>query len=89
MLSFDLLGFQTRNDVNNFRQTVAELSSARVGDDLVEHPGRRVRLRGLPIGIMPGMFHITGETAVVEEVDSLLRAIAPAVWCWASTGWTI
>ncbi|MEZ4541970.1 MAG: trehalose-phosphatase [Chloroflexota bacterium] len=77
MLNFDLLGFQTQNDVNNFRQTVAELSSARVGDDLVEHRGRRVRLRAFPIGIMPGIFHITEETAVVEEVDSLLRAIAP------------
>ncbi|MBP6786270.1 MAG: trehalose-phosphatase [Candidatus Promineofilum sp.] len=77
MLDFDLLGFQTQNDVNNFRQTVAELSSARVGDDLVEHRGRRVQLGAFPIGIMPDMFHITDETAVVEEVDSLLRAIAP------------
>ena len=77
MLDFDLLGFHTPRDARHFRQTAAELSSARVADDLVEVRGRRVRVRAFPIGIMPESFQAVDAPAVAEEVASLLRAIAP------------
>jgi trehalose 6-phosphate synthase len=78
LLEFDLIGVQTRHDVDNLRQCIGALSPARVGDDLIEHRGRRVRLDAFPIGIMPESFQEAAEPGMAEEIHALLAAIAPS-----------
>ena len=73
MLDFDLLGFHTPGYVENFRQCVGTLSPARVGDDAIEHRGRRVRIGAFPIGIVPGGFQEPPEPESSEELAGLLR----------------
>ncbi len=76
MLAFDLLGLQTRHDVQNFLQVVGALSPATVADDLVEHRGRRIRVRAFPIGIVPESFEAVAEAEEGEETTGLLQAVA-------------
>jgi trehalose 6-phosphate synthase len=78
LLEFDLIGVQTRHDVDNLRQCIGALSPARVGDDVIEHRGRRVRLDAFPIGIMPESFQEAAEPTMAEEIGALLAAIAPS-----------
>jgi trehalose 6-phosphate synthase len=74
MLEFDLLGFQTRDHVENFRQCVGTMSPARVSDDAVEHRSRRTRIGAFPIGIIPENY---SEDAPEDgEVAALLQALA-------------
>jgi trehalose 6-phosphate synthase len=76
MLAFDLLGLQTAADVRNFLQVVGTLSPATVADDLVEHRGRRIRVRAFPIGIVPESFEPVAEPEEGEEATGLLRSVA-------------
>jgi len=78
LLAFDLLGFHTRHDVANFLQTVGALSPAKVGDDLVQHRDRRIRVGAFPIGIMPEGFQETPEGDAAEEALALIRSIGTA-----------
>ena len=78
LLSFDLIGLHTRWFVDNLRHCVAALTPARVGDDVIEHRGRRVRVAAFPIGIAPEGFQEPPEPAMAEEITSLLNAIAPS-----------
>ncbi len=77
MLQFDLIGFHTRWFVENFRHCVGALSPARVGDDVIEHRDRRIRVDAFPIGIVPEGFQEPPEPAMVEEVTALLNSIRP------------
>jgi trehalose 6-phosphate synthase len=74
LLEFDVLGFQTRGHVENFRQCVGMLSPARVGDDAVEHRSRRIRIGAFPIGIIPENY--SEDSPPDEEVSGLLAALA-------------
>ncbi|MBI3268031.1 MAG: trehalose-phosphatase [Planctomycetes bacterium] len=75
LLDFDLLGFHTPGYVGNFLQCVGALSPARVGDDVVEHRSRRIRVGAFPIGILPESFQELPELGVAEETAALLQAI--------------
>jgi alpha,alpha-trehalose-phosphate synthase [UDP-forming]/trehalose-phosphatase len=77
MLEFDLIGLHTRWHVENLRHCVGALSPARVGDDVIEHRGRRIRVDAFPIGIVPESFQEPPEPAMAEEISALLNAIAP------------
>jgi alpha,alpha-trehalose-phosphate synthase [UDP-forming] len=78
MLDFDLLAFHTRSFLDNFRRCVGALSPAHVGDDAIEHRGRRIRLDVLPIGILPEGFQEPPEPGMAEELSALLQGIAPS-----------
>jgi trehalose 6-phosphate synthase len=76
MLAFDLVGLQTAPDVRNFLQVVGALSPATVADDVVEHRGRRIRVRAFPIGIVPESFEPAAEPEEGEEATGLLQSVA-------------
>lgn len=75
LLEFDLLGFQTRAHVENFRQCVGVLSPARVSDDAVEHRSRRTRIGAFPISILPENYR--ENTPPDAEIAALLDALSP------------
>ncbi|MCI0341361.1 MAG: trehalose-6-phosphate synthase [Planctomycetales bacterium] len=77
MLDYDLVGFHTPAYLENFRQCIGSLSPARLGDDAIEHRGRRIRLRALPIGILPEDFQEPPDPKTAEEVAALLTSISP------------
>jgi len=76
MLAFDLLGLQTADDVRNLLQVVGTLSPATVADDVIEHRGRRIRVRAVPIGIVPDPFEGQPEPDEGEEATGLLQSVA-------------
>ncbi|WP_110649239.1 alpha,alpha-trehalose-phosphate synthase (UDP-forming) [Salinicola peritrichatus] len=51
LLHYDLLGFQTNNDLHAFRQSVIEAFGAEVSGDANECKGRQVRTGVYPVGI--------------------------------------
>jgi trehalose 6-phosphate synthase len=75
MLQFDLIGLHTRWFVENLRHTVGALSPARLGDDVIEHRGRRIHLGAFPIGIVREGFQEPPEPGMAEEISALLGAI--------------
>jgi len=78
MLEFDLIGVHTRGYVDNLRHCVGALSPARVGDDVIEHRGRRIHVDAFPIGITPEGFQEPPEPGMAEEISALLAAIKPS-----------
>jgi alpha,alpha-trehalose-phosphate synthase [UDP-forming]/trehalose-phosphatase len=76
MLDFDLLGFHTQGHVDNFRQCVGLLSPAKLGDDVILHRGRRIRIRAFPIGIIPEDFQEVQDPVQAEEITSLLGPLS-------------
>lgn len=76
-LEYDLLGFQTYRDLENFRHAAGSLPSTRVADDAVEYRNRRSRLGRFPIGIVPEQYEPVDADSSVE-IRSLLEAIAPS-----------
>jgi alpha,alpha-trehalose-phosphate synthase [UDP-forming]/trehalose-phosphatase len=76
MLDYDLLGFHTQQHVDNFRQCVGLLSPAKVGDDVILHRDRRIRVRAFPIGIIPEDFQEAEDPALAEEIASLLGPLS-------------
>ncbi|HER19901.1 MAG TPA: trehalose-6-phosphate synthase, partial [Chromatiales bacterium] len=69
LLAYDLVGFQTENDVRNFQEfVVRHLDGAVSGDGTVFALGRKVRTGAFPIGIDTRQFE---ETAASEEVANL------------------
>jgi trehalose 6-phosphate synthase len=76
MLDLDLIGFHTEAYVSNFLQCMASIPGARVGDDVVEHRGRRTRVGAFPIGVIPEQFQEPPE-AGTTDVSRLMSAIAP------------
>lgn len=76
-LEYDLLGFQTQRDLDNFRHAAGSLPSTRIADDAVMYRNRRIRLGRFPIGIVPEQYEpVDAESSV--EIRSLLEAVAPA-----------
>jgi len=51
LLHYDLLGFQTKNDLHAFRQAVIETFDAVVSGDTIECNGKQVRTGVYPVGI--------------------------------------
>lgn len=51
LLHYDLLGFQTNNDLHAFQQAVFETFGAEFSDDTIECSGRQVRTGVYPVGI--------------------------------------
>jgi trehalose 6-phosphate synthase len=78
LLRLDLVGFHTPGYVANFRQCVAAIPGALVGDDAIEFRGHRTRIGAFPIGIIPEGFQEAPASTTVREVGSLMRAIAPS-----------
>jgi alpha,alpha-trehalose-phosphate synthase [UDP-forming] len=77
MLAFDLLAFQTADDVRNFKQVAEGLAAASVTGDRITHHGRRTCVRALPIGILPEPFEAIAESEEEsEETTTLLRSLA-------------
>jgi alpha,alpha-trehalose-phosphate synthase [UDP-forming]/trehalose-phosphatase len=77
LLQFDLIGLHTRWHVENLRHCVGALTPARLGDDVIEHRGRRIRVDAFPIGIMPEGFQEPPEPAMAEEIGALIQATSP------------
>ncbi len=78
MLQFDLLGFHTLHDVDNFHQCVRALFPASIDGDGIRHRDRRVRADVFPIGIVPEGFQEPPEPRAAEEIAALLQSIAPS-----------
>lgn len=78
LLDFDLLGFHTPNDVNNFVGCVSALLSAKASDDVVRHRNRETHIGAFPIGIIPEGFQEPAEPSVAEEIDGLMRTLGDA-----------
>ncbi|WP_432415805.1 alpha,alpha-trehalose-phosphate synthase (UDP-forming) [Chromohalobacter israelensis] len=51
LLHYDLLGFQTENDLHAFRQAVVETFGAVIVDDTIECNGQQVRTGVYPVGV--------------------------------------
>ncbi|HET7039275.1 MAG TPA: trehalose-6-phosphate synthase [Gemmatimonadales bacterium] len=76
LLAFDLLAFQTPNDVRNFKQAADRMASATIMEEGVEVAGRVTCVRALPIGIVPEPFETTNGSEDVAETEELLRSLA-------------
>jgi trehalose 6-phosphate synthase len=76
MLAFDLLAFQTPNDVLNFRQAAQRMARAAVMEEGIEHRGRITCVKALPIGIVPEPFESPDGSEEAGETEELLRSLA-------------
>ncbi|MGW8281829.1 MAG: alpha,alpha-trehalose-phosphate synthase (UDP-forming) [Gemmatimonadota bacterium] len=79
LLGSDVVAFQTRQSVDNFRDAALRYSEAKpIGDDL-EVDGRLVRLQWAPISIDSEAFATAAaRPAVVENASRLRKRIGPA-----------
>ena len=77
LLSSDLIGFQTANDVDNFTDAAQRLAGAtRVPGGGLSWEGRRVRLGVFPVEIEPKEFASMAEVAVrAPPTDRLRRSL--------------
>ena len=77
MLHYDLVGFQTSSDMNNFHRCVEEFFPDAIGEDgAIRHKDRTVRLLRLPIGIDVDAFIRLAQSGVEEvSIDRMRRAI--------------
>ncbi len=74
LLSADLLGFQTANDLENFCAAAGRFTNAaRLGDSLLEMAGRHVRLGVFPVEIEARDFAQQAETAWRSTSTERLR----------------
>jgi trehalose 6-phosphate synthase len=73
LLAYDLVGFQTRRDLDCFRSAVAEVlgPGALRPDDAVQHGGRRTRLGVFPIGV--DVESVQQESRQSQASDSVKR----------------
>ena len=77
MLDFDLVGFHTPNDVENFLRCAATLPGVKVETDRVVQGERVVRVAPFPLGIIPEDFQSPDPDAS-GEIAGLMRAIGSA-----------
>jgi trehalose 6-phosphate synthase len=79
LLGADVLAFQTRQSVANFRDAAIRYSDANpIGDDL-EVDGRRVRLQWAPISIDSEAFEAAaGQSTVIENAARLREQVKPS-----------
>jgi trehalose 6-phosphate synthase len=76
MLAFDLLAFQTPNDVLNFKQAAQRMARASVMEAGIEHRGRTTCVKALPIGIVPEPFESPDDSGEGGETDELIKSLA-------------
>jgi len=79
LLGADVLAFQTRQSVANFRDAAIRYSDANpIGDDL-EVDGRRIRLQWAPISIDSEAFEAAaGQSTVIENAARLREQVKPS-----------
>ncbi|MBS4018147.1 MAG: trehalose-6-phosphate synthase [Dechloromonas sp.] len=77
LLRYDVIGFQTSTDLNNFNRYVEENMPDSVGaDGLIRRGGRTVRAIRLPIGIDVAQFTELAEKTFEDiNIDQMRRAI--------------
>lgn len=77
LLQYDLVGFQTSTDMNNFHRCAEEFFPDSVGDDgTIRHKNRLVRPLRLPIGIDVDSFIKLAQSGVEEvSIDRMRRII--------------
>ncbi|WP_187969411.1 alpha,alpha-trehalose-phosphate synthase (UDP-forming) [Aquibium microcysteis] len=77
LLSYDVVGFQTSTDLNNFNRYVEENMPDSMGPDgVIMHGGRTVRAIRLPIGIDVAQFTELAEKTFEDiNIDHMRRAI--------------
>ncbi|KXF79146.1 trehalose-6-phosphate synthase [Paramesorhizobium deserti] len=69
LLEFDLIGFQTERDLENFRYYLVENSDVEfISDDLVRTSGRTIRIGAFPIGIDVAQF-----CEMAEKIDDAVE----------------
>jgi trehalose 6-phosphate synthase len=75
LFQYDVVGFQTSNDVNNFRRFVSEHASGQVFDDgRIEAYGRTIIALAFPIGIDVEEFAAAAETReAASQIERLNR----------------
>jgi trehalose 6-phosphate synthase len=77
---YDVVGFQTESDADNFRDCIAAANAGRVIDgDECEIDGRRVQVRAFPIGIDTEAFAQAARAAEKNSrANACLRALGAA-----------
>ncbi|MEO9901433.1 MAG: trehalose-6-phosphate synthase, partial [Nisaea sp.] len=76
MLAYDLVGFQTRRDADNFRRfVIEELDATDLGDGRISIGGREVIVRAYPIGIDAEAFSKFGMTPDARRNISRLEKL--------------
>jgi trehalose 6-phosphate synthase len=76
MLAYDLIGFQTKDDCENFLEYVSSSLELKVEDGVVTSEHGRSRVAVFPIGIDPGKFARQAAKAVSHpEVSRLRRSL--------------
>jgi trehalose 6-phosphate synthase len=77
LLQYDVIGFQTSTDLNNFNRYVEENMPDSIGPDgVIRRGGRRVRALRLPIGIDVAQFTELAETTFEDiNIDHMRRTI--------------
>jgi trehalose 6-phosphate synthase len=83
LIHYDLVGFQTDNDRDNFRQYLVSQGARAVRDGALEMGGRRTRLGVFPVGIETAAFRRLARVA--ERCAGFEAASARA---GSSSGWT-
>lgn len=79
LLGADVLAFQTRQSIENFRNAALRYSGAEPAGDDLTFEGRRVRLQWAPISIDSGAFEAAAGTPEVQDAAVRLRtSLAPA-----------
>jgi len=79
LLGADVLAFQTRQSIQNFRDAALRYSGAESAGDDLTFEGRSVRLQWAPISIDAARFEATAGTPEVREASARLReSLAPA-----------
>ena len=79
LLGADVLAFQTRQSVSNFRNAALQYSAARPDGDDLKYEGRRVRLQWAPISIDAENFESTARSRAVADRAARLREQFPPV----------
>lgn len=77
LCQYDLLGFQTHNDLRAFRTAVVETMAARIlDDDIIEVQGRRLRASVFPVGIeVDELSDLAARSRYSRRVERLLRSL--------------
>lgn len=80
LFAYDLVGFQTRRDRDNFvRYAVEHLGGRRMPDGRLSCFGRRIRVEAFPIGIDAGEFAETAQAHVDSDaLDKILGQVDPS-----------
>ncbi len=76
MCDFDLVAFHTPDFAANFIRCATALLGASAGDEAIQHRGRRVAVRAIPIGILPEGWEDASDDESSEELAALQKALA-------------